>query len=121
MKLGYDGLCFAQRSKPPLDLKVFISSDAFHNSPFFYEQLEFILLLFVLCSSGIQSRSKVDTTGGQPIMLYKTLLRSLAERTPPCAHPRARAREIIEEFRLGSVACRHGQRRRALAVIMPIM
>jgi len=24
-----------------LDLKVFISSDAFYNSPFFYEQLEF--------------------------------------------------------------------------------
>ena len=41
MVLGYDGLCFAQRCKPPLDLKVFISSGAFYNSPFFYAQLEF--------------------------------------------------------------------------------
>ena len=39
--LGHDGLRFAQRSQPPLDLKVFISSGAFYNSPFFYAQLEF--------------------------------------------------------------------------------
>jgi len=72
--LGYDGLRFAQRSQPPLDLKVFISSGAFYNSPFFYEQFEFSRSFFVSITNFIRSRREVDTTGGEPIMLYNTLV-----------------------------------------------
>ena len=36
-----------------------------------------------------------------------------SEPAPPCAHPRARAREIIEEFRLVPLRRRYVQRRRA--------
>ena len=45
--LSCDHLCFPQRSKPPLNLQIFISSDAFYNSTFFYEQLEFSWLIIV--------------------------------------------------------------------------
>jgi hypothetical protein len=44
MVLGCDGFCFPQRSRPLLNLKIFISSDAFYNSMFFYPQLEFTWL-----------------------------------------------------------------------------
>jgi len=71
---GYDGVCFAQRCKPPLDLKVFISSSGFYNSAFFYEQLEFSRSFLVLITEFIRSRREVDTTGGEPIMLYNTLV-----------------------------------------------
>jgi hypothetical protein len=74
--LRYDGLCFAQRSKPPLNLEVFISSNAFYNSPFFYKQLEFTRPFFVLIANNfIQSRREIDTTGWEPIMFYNTLMR----------------------------------------------
>jgi hypothetical protein len=45
--LSYNGFCFPQRSKPPLNLQIFISRDAFYNSTFFYEQLEFSWLIVV--------------------------------------------------------------------------
>ena len=48
MVLRNDSLCFAQGSKPPLDLEVFVSGNAFYNSVFFYEQLEFTRFVFVL-------------------------------------------------------------------------
>jgi hypothetical protein len=46
--LRYNSLCFAQRGKPPLDLKVFISGKAFYNSAFFYKQLEVTRFVFAL-------------------------------------------------------------------------
>ena len=60
---------------PPLDLEVFISSNAFYNSPFFYEQPEFARSVFVLNADIIGSRREVDTTSGEPIMLHNTLVR----------------------------------------------
>ena len=39
--VGYDGFCFPQRCKPPLNFEIFIPSDAFYNSAFFYQQFEF--------------------------------------------------------------------------------
>ena len=45
MVLSYNGFCFPQRSKPPLNLQIFISSNAFYNSTLFYEQLEFSWLI----------------------------------------------------------------------------
>jgi hypothetical protein len=59
--LSYDGLCLAQCSKPPLDLKVLISSNAFYNSAFFYEQLEFARFVFVLIVNVFQSSREVDS------------------------------------------------------------
>jgi hypothetical protein len=45
-----------------------------------------------------------------------------SERTPPCAHVSARAREkSLKNFRLVPLRRRYVQRRRALAVIIPIM
>src|SRR5215831_17040887 len=68
-----DGLCFAQSSKPPLDFLVFISSNAFYNSAFFYKQLELARFVFASITNVIKPRGEVDTTGGSPIMLYNTL------------------------------------------------
>ena len=45
MVLRYDCLRFVQRSEPPLNLKIFISSDAFYDPTFLYEQLEFTGLI----------------------------------------------------------------------------
>jgi hypothetical protein len=56
-----------------LDLKVFISSNTFYNPAFFYKQLEFTWFVFALITNVLKSRREVDTTGGQPIMLYDTL------------------------------------------------
>ena len=73
MVLRCDLLCFAQRSKPPLDLKIFISSNAFYNPAFFYKQLEFTWFVFALITDVLESRGEVDTTAGTPIMLYNAL------------------------------------------------
>ena len=51
MILRCHGLCFAQSSKPPLDLKVFISSNTFYNPAFFYKQLEFTWFVFALITN----------------------------------------------------------------------
>ena len=71
MVLRRDVLCFAQRSKPPLDLKIFISSKAFYNPAFFHKQLKFTRLVFALIINvSRKTRSEIDTTSGTPIMLY---------------------------------------------------
>ena len=72
MVLGYDGFCFPQRRKPPLNLKIFTSSDAFYNSTFFYEQLEFTWLSVF---AAINLRGEIDAPGRDPIPLYDTLVR----------------------------------------------
>jgi hypothetical protein len=56
-----------------LDLKIFISSNAFYNPAFFYKQLELARFVFVLITDVLEPRSEVDTTGGTPIMLYNAL------------------------------------------------
>ena len=73
MILRCHGLRFAQSCKPPLDLKVFISSNTFYNPAFFYKQLEFTRFVFALITNVLKSRGEIDTTGGQPIILYDTL------------------------------------------------
>jgi hypothetical protein len=79
MVASYDGLCFGQPSKPPLDLEIFTTSNAFDNSPFFYEQLEFTRSIFVRNLNSIQLRREVDATAGTPIMFYYTLIRCVLE------------------------------------------
>jgi hypothetical protein len=66
-------LCFAQGGKPPLDLKVFVSGNAFYNSALFYKQPEFTSFVFVLIVDVFQACREVDAAGGEPIMLYNTL------------------------------------------------
>jgi len=56
-----------------LDLKAFISSNAFYYPAFFYKQLELTRFVFALISDILKSRSEVDTTGGKPIMFDNTL------------------------------------------------
>ena len=48
MIVSYNGFCFSQRSEPPLNFKIFISSNAFDNSTFFYEQPKFTWLVRVV-------------------------------------------------------------------------
>jgi hypothetical protein len=84
--LRYDSLCFAQRGKPPLDLKVFISGKAFYNSAFFYKQLEVTRLVFALIGNVFHSRREIDTAGGKPIMLYNTLGTRLGTSIIPIIH-----------------------------------
>ena len=72
MVLRYDGLCFAQRRKPPLDLKVFVPSNAFHNSAFLYEQLEFAWVIGI-CAIAIKAGREIDAPGSDPIPLYHAL------------------------------------------------
>jgi hypothetical protein len=56
-----------------LDLKAFISSNAFYYPAFFYKQLELTRFVFALISDILKSRSEVDTTGGKPIMFDNAL------------------------------------------------
>jgi hypothetical protein len=45
--LSHNGFCFFQCGGPPLNLKIFISSNALDNSSFFYEQPKFTWLVRV--------------------------------------------------------------------------
>jgi hypothetical protein len=56
-----------------LNLKVFISSDAFYNPAFFYKQLKLTRFVFALITDILKSRGEIDTTGRTPIMLYDAL------------------------------------------------
>jgi hypothetical protein len=67
--LSYNGFCFPQRSKPPLNLQIFISSDAFYNSTFFHEQLEFSWLI-VVSGVGCKLGCEIDAPGSDPIPFY---------------------------------------------------
>lgn len=67
--LSYDGFRFPQCSKSPLNLQVFVSSDAFYNSAFFYEQLEFSWLIdvFRVACNFRNWGCEIDAPGGDPI------------------------------------------------------
>ena len=73
MVLSYDGFCFFQRSKPPLDLKIFVSSDTFYNSALFHEQFEFTRL-FTAFGIRFNLRRKINAPGREPIPLYDALV-----------------------------------------------
>src|SRR5262245_48123815 len=71
--LSHNGFCFPQRGKPPLNLQMFISCNAFYNSTFFYEQLEFswLIVAFVV---GCRLGCEIDAPGSDPIAFYDTLV-----------------------------------------------
>ena len=73
MVLSYDGFCFFQRSKPPLDLKIFVSSDTFYNSALFHEQFEFTRL-FTAFGIRFNLRRKINASGREPTPLYDALV-----------------------------------------------
>ena len=64
--LGYDGFCFFQRSKPPLDLKIFVSSDAFYNSALFTSNLNSLGCSLPLASAPICAAKSMRPVGSQP-------------------------------------------------------
>ena len=70
--LSYDGFCFFQRSKPPLDLKIFVSSDTFYNSALFHEQFEFTRLFTAF--GILMLRRKINASGREPTPLYDALV-----------------------------------------------
>jgi hypothetical protein len=82
--LSYNGFCFPQRSKPPLNLQIFISSNAFYDSTLFYEQLEFSWFIYVsrvafnFCNLGCE----IDASGSDPISFYDALVRSMRMMQP---------------------------------------
>src|SRR5215471_14205417 len=68
--VGRDEFCFFKCRGPPLNLKIFISGDAFDDSTFFYEQSKFTWLVRI----GIALfGGEVDAPGRDPIPLYDTL------------------------------------------------
>jgi hypothetical protein len=46
--MGCDDFCFFQCREPPLNLKIFVSTNTFDNSTFFYEQLKFTWLVWIV-------------------------------------------------------------------------
>src|SRR5262249_54364875 len=78
--LSYDGFCFPQCSESPLNLQIFISSDAFYNSTFFYQQLEFSWLIdvFGVACNFRNWGCEIDAPGGDPIPFYETLVRYMS-------------------------------------------
>src|SRR5215469_12513192 len=102
MVLRYDGFRFPQRGKPPLNLKILISRNAFDNSALFHEQLEFARLIGVLRPS-VQLRCEIDASSRDPISLYHPLIRRFfpARPTLPAftTFRRPHVREYVSHFR----------------------
>src|SRR5215467_10765244 len=82
MILSDNSFCFFQRGSPPLNLKIFISSDAFDNSSFFDEQPKFTWLVCVVIAAKICS--EIDAASRYPISLYDTLIRRIFSVRPLC-------------------------------------
>src|SRR5262245_15208624 len=77
-----DEFCFFQRGSPPLNLKIFISSDAFDNSLFFDEQPKFAWFVCVVIAAKICS--EIDAASRNPISLYDTLELSTHQAFAAC-------------------------------------
>ena len=77
MVLRDDSLRLLQRRQPPLDLQIFIASDAFDDSAFFDEQLEFAGLIGIATQIG----GEIDAPSWDPIPFYDTF-RLMAFATP---------------------------------------
>ena len=80
MVLRDNGLRLLQRRQPPLNLQIFIAGDAFDNSAFFYEQLEFARLAWI--GIAIEFGGEIDAPSWDPIPFYDTLI-SLNRLFPP--------------------------------------
>ena len=59
-----------------MNLKMFVSSNAFDNSTFFYEQLKFTWLVRVVIA--VDFGGEIDAPSGDPIPLYDTFSRALS-------------------------------------------
>lgn len=70
MILGYDGFCFSQRCEPPLNLKIFIYSNAFDNSTLFDQQPKFTWLVCVSLPSPATSAMRVCGFFGGEAAMY---------------------------------------------------
>ena len=68
MVLSHNGFRFFKRGGPPLNLKIFISSNAFDNSSFFYEQPEFTWLVRVVIAAEV--RGEINAASRNPVPLY---------------------------------------------------
>jgi hypothetical protein len=68
--LSHNGFCLFQCGGPPLNLKIFISSNAFDNSSFFYEQPKFTWLVRVVIA--IKVRSEIDAASRDPVAVGGT-------------------------------------------------
>ena len=68
MVLSHDGFCFRQCGEPPLNLKMFVSGNAFDNSTFFYEQLKFTWLGRVVILYRFWSRNRCGQLGPNPAL-----------------------------------------------------
>src|SRR5262245_53143553 len=82
MILSYDGFCFFQRGGPPLNFKIFISSNAFDNSSFFNEQPKFTRLVRVVTAAEVCS--EINAASRYPIPLHDTLIRRTFPVLPVC-------------------------------------
>src|SRR5215475_13150603 len=67
---------------PPLNFKIFISSNAFDNSSFFNQQPKFARLVCVVIAA--QICSEIDTASRYPIPLYDTLISCVFSVRPFC-------------------------------------
>ena len=86
-------------SQPPLNLQIFISSDAFNNSAFLYEQLEFTWLIGI-CAIAVKAGCEIDSPSGDPIPLYHTLGGNCFASDPtfPVSYLRSPLNPSINEF-----------------------
>jgi hypothetical protein len=73
--LSHNGFCFFQCGGPPLNLKIFISSNAFDNSSLFHEQPKFTWLVRVVITAEV--RSEINATSRHLIPLYDALIRRI--------------------------------------------
>ena len=64
MVLSYNGFCFFQLGEPPLNLKMFVSSNAFDYSAFFYKELKFTGLAWVVIA--IEFGGEIDAPSPGP-------------------------------------------------------
>ena len=65
-----DEFSFFKFRRPPLNLKIFISGDAFDDSTFFYQQLKFTWL--VRLGIAVEFGGEVNAPSWDPIPLYDT-------------------------------------------------
>ena len=70
MIVSRDEFSFFKCRVPPLNLKIFISGDAFDDSTFLYQQLKFTWL--VRLGIAVEFGAKVDAPSWDPIPLYDT-------------------------------------------------
>jgi ABC-type uncharacterized transport system permease subunit len=78
--LSHNRFCFSQCGGPPLNFKIFISSNALDNSSFFYEQPKFTWLVRVVIA--VKVRSEIDAASRYPIPLYDALIRCISPVLP---------------------------------------